>query len=94
MLGLPSVPLVPLNPLPSSVTLLQVEDILAMSEMMWDLQSYHCPLPLLSSSNSPLSSLMVVDVKKDCLYIRSHALSFNPWMKSYLTLAFAADVLE
>jgi hypothetical protein len=34
MLGLPPVPLAPLNPLPSLVTLLQVEDVVATSDMV------------------------------------------------------------
>jgi hypothetical protein len=53
--GLPPEPLAPLNPLPSPVTLSQVEVVLATSEMVWDLVSCHHSSPLLTSFNSPLS---------------------------------------
>jgi hypothetical protein len=63
MPGLPPEPMAPLNPLPSSVTLSQVEDVLAMSEMVRDLTSHHLPPSLSTSFDSPSSSLMVVDVE-------------------------------
>jgi hypothetical protein len=89
--GFPPVLLAPLNPLPSPVTLLQVEGTLTTSVMVWDLASCHHPSPSLSSSNSPLSSLMAVDVENNSLDCMSHALSFNLWAESHLASAFSAD---
>ena len=71
--GLPPVPLAPLNPLPSPVTLLQVEDVVATSNMVQELHSCHHPPPLLSSFNLPPSLEMAVDEAKDSLLAWSHA---------------------
>jgi hypothetical protein len=79
--GLPPVPLAPLNPLPSPVTLSQVEDIVATSDMVRELHSRHHP-PSLSSSDLPSSSEMAVDVE-DPSIIRSRASSFDPWTESH-----------
>jgi hypothetical protein len=84
MPGLPLVPLTPLHPLPSPVTLLQVEDIVTISNMVWELHSHHLPPPSLSSSNLPSSSWMAVDNKEDSSLSESCTLSFNPWMESHL----------
>jgi hypothetical protein len=79
--GLPPVPLAPLNPLPSPVTLSQVEDIVATSDMVRELHSRHHP-PSLSSSDLPSSSEMAVDVEDPSLN-RSHASSFDPWTETH-----------
>jgi hypothetical protein len=47
------VPLVPLNPLPSPVTLSQVEDVIATSNMVWELNFRHLPSSPLSAPSSP-----------------------------------------
>jgi hypothetical protein len=77
MPGLPPVPLAPLNPLPSPVALSQVEDVVAMSDMVRELHSCHHPPPSLSFSNSLSSSKMAIDVE-DSLIVRSRASSFDP----------------
>jgi hypothetical protein len=85
-LGLPPVPLAPLNPLPSLVTLLQVEDAITTSDMVRELHSHYLPPPSLSSSSSSLSppSLeMAVDDDEDPLLPKSCTSSFNPWMESH-----------
>jgi hypothetical protein len=91
MPGLPPVLLAPLNSLPSPVTLSQVEDVLATSEMVQDLASHHHSSPQLTSSNSPSSSSMVVDIEEVPLDSRSHTLSFNLWMESHPAPPILAD---
>jgi hypothetical protein len=81
--GLPPVSLAPLNPLPSPVTLSQVEDVVATSDMVRELHSCHQPPPSLSSSDSPSSSEMAVDVEDPSLN-RSRASSFDPWTETHL----------
>jgi hypothetical protein len=49
----PLVPLALLNPLPSPVTLSQVEDVVATSDMVWELHSCYQPLTPLSAPSSP-----------------------------------------
>ena len=82
MPGFPLVPLAPLNPLPSLVTLSQVEDIVATSDMVWELHSHHHPPPSLSSSDSTSSSKMAINAKNP-LVNRSCATSFNPWTETH-----------
>jgi hypothetical protein len=65
MPGLPPVPLAPLNPLPSPVTLSQVEDVLATSDMVWEIHSRHLPPAPLSAPSLPPSFEMAVDVNAD-----------------------------
>ena len=76
MPGLPPVSLAPLNPLPSPVTLLQVEDVVATSDMVRELHSRHHPPPSLSSSE------MAVDGEDSSLNW-SHASSFDPWTETH-----------
>jgi hypothetical protein len=82
MPGLPPVPLAPLNPLPSPVTLSQVEDVVTTSDMVQKLHSCHHPSPSLSSSDLPSSSEMAIDVE-DSSVNRSCASSFDPWTKTH-----------
>ena len=49
----PPVPLAPLNPLPSPVTLSQVEDVVATSDMVRELHSRYQPSTPLSAPSSP-----------------------------------------
>jgi hypothetical protein len=85
-LGFSLVPLAPLNPLPSPVTLSQVEDIITTSDMVWEIQSHHLPPPSLSSSVSPPSSEMAVDeVKDSSAPSSSQAMSYMPWVVSVKT---------
>jgi hypothetical protein len=74
--GLPPVPLAPLNPLPSPVTLSQVED------MVRDLQSRHPPPPSFSSSDLPSSLEMAINVEASSV-IQSRASSFDPWTETH-----------
>jgi hypothetical protein len=83
MPGLPLVPLAPLNPLPSPITLSQVEDVVATSDMVWELHSRHHPPPSLSSSDSPSSSEMAIDAE-DSSVTWSRASSFDPWTETHL----------
>jgi hypothetical protein len=76
------VPMAPLNPLPSLVTLSQVEDVVATSDMVQDLQSHHHPPPSISSFDSPSSSEMAIDVE-DSSVIQSRASSFDPWTETH-----------
>jgi hypothetical protein len=46
-------PLAPLNPIPSPVTLSQVEDVIAISDMVWELHSHYQPSALLSAPSLP-----------------------------------------
>jgi hypothetical protein len=55
---------------------LQVEDVVATSDMVRELHSRHHPPPSLSSSE------MAVD-GEDSLLNRSHASSFNPWTETH-----------
>jgi hypothetical protein len=82
MPGLPLVPMAPLNPLPSPVTLPQVKDVVTMSDMVWELQSCYHPPTMLSSSDSPSSLEMAINVK-DSSVIRSRASSFDPWTETH-----------
>jgi hypothetical protein len=82
MPGLPPVPLAPLNPLPSPVTLSQVEDMVATSDLVRDLQSRHPPPPSSSSFDSPPSSEMAIDVEASS-DIWSRASSFDPWTETH-----------
>jgi hypothetical protein len=50
----PPAPLAPLNPLPSPVTLSQVEDVVATSDMVRELHSCYQPSTLLSAPSLPL----------------------------------------
>jgi hypothetical protein len=83
MPGLPPVPLAPLNPLLSPVTLLQVKDTVTTSDMVWELHSCHHPPPSLSSSDLPSSLGMAVNEDEDSSVNKSHASSFNPWMETH-----------
>jgi hypothetical protein len=76
-------PLAPLNPLPSPVTLSQVEDVLATSKMVQDLTSHHLHPSLHSSSDSPSSSLMAVDIEDAPVDTWSCSLSYHPWVESH-----------
>jgi hypothetical protein len=91
MPGLPPILLAPLNPLPSPVTLLQVKDVLAISKMVQNLVFHHQLSPLLTSSDSPSSSAMAVDIEDIPLDSRSRVLSFDPWIESYPALPISAD---
>jgi hypothetical protein len=54
-----------------------------MSDMVREVHSHHQPPPSLSSSDSPSSSEMAIDVE-DSVLNRSHASSFDPWMETHL----------
>jgi hypothetical protein len=85
MLGFPLVPLAPLNPLPFPVTLSQVEDVVATSNMVQDIQSHHLPPPPLSSSLSPPSLEMAIDdIEDSSSPSSSQATSYIPWVISHL----------
>jgi hypothetical protein len=92
--GLPPVPLAPLNLLPSPVTLSQVEDMVATSDLIWELHSHHLPSPSLSSSNFSSSFSMMVDDAEDSLPDRSYASSFDLWTESHLVPCLTASALD
>jgi hypothetical protein len=84
MPGPPPVPLAPLNPLPSPVTLSQVEDVLATSDMVWEINSRHLPPAPLSAPSSPPSFEMAVDVDADPSPTQSRATSYTSWVNTHL----------
>jgi hypothetical protein len=86
--------LAPLNPLPSPVTLLQVEDVIATSDMVWELHSHHLPPPTLSFYGSPSSSEMAVDEVEESSLIKSCASSFDPWTESHPAPSISGSLQE
>jgi hypothetical protein len=52
---------------------------------------HHQLSPLLTSSNSPSSLAMAVDIEDVPLDSRSCVLSFDPWTESYPALPISAD---
>jgi hypothetical protein len=81
MPGPPPVPLAPLNSLPSPVTLSQIEDIPATSELVWELHSRRLPSTPLSSLSLPPSVVMAVD--DDPSPIQSCATSYTSWVDTH-----------
>jgi hypothetical protein len=81
--GLPPVLLAPLNPLPSPVTLSQVEDVLTTSNLIREIHSCHLPPALLSTPSSPPSFEMAIDDDADPSPTQSHATSYTLWVDTH-----------
>jgi hypothetical protein len=80
----PPAPLAPLNPIPSPVTLSQVEDVVATSDMVRELHSRYQPsTPLSAPSSPPMFGDMEWEADPDPFSRESSKARFVLWVPSY-----------
>ena len=80
----PPAPLAPLNPIPSPVTLSQVEDVVATSDMVRELHSRYQPsTPLSAPSSPPMFGDMEWEADPDPFSRESSEARFVLWVPSY-----------